>query len=126
MRWAALLIILGIFLTSALVPPSWVESIPLCLFHHLTGWDCPGCGLTRACIAFFHGHFRQAIQYNALVIPILLLFAIYAAGQAMREFTGRSQTWFTPQGGRWVGGLFLLLVFGQWIYKTGLRAWGMF
>lgn len=40
---------------------------PICLFHALTGWQCPGCGGTRALYQLLHLHVGQALQYNALV-----------------------------------------------------------
>jgi len=46
-------------------PPA-EPSFRLCGFHWLTGKDCPFCGLTRALFALAKGHWRQAIQWNAL------------------------------------------------------------
>ena len=51
-----------------------------CLFHEVTGFYCPGCGITRTIFALMQFHFVEAIHYNALVvilIPILgILFGI--------------------------------------------------
>lgn len=38
--------------------------VPLCLFHHFTGWDCPGCGMWRATHCLLHGDFASAWKYN--------------------------------------------------------------
>lgn len=43
----------------------WIAS-HLCLFHWLTGLDCPFCGLTRAMLAIAAGHWRAALGFNAL------------------------------------------------------------
>jgi len=43
---------------------------PVCVFHALTGWQCPGCGGTRALYHLLHLHVGQALQYNALVTVI--------------------------------------------------------
>lgn len=54
-------------------------SIP-CLFHLFTGYYCPGCGITRCLLALIHLEFREAIQYNILVVillPFLLSYEIY-------------------------------------------------
>jgi hypothetical protein len=40
--------------------------LPRCVFHCITGYDCPTCGLTRGLCAISHGEFRKAAQYNAL------------------------------------------------------------
>lgn len=52
--------------------------IPPCLFHRLTGFFCPGCGMTRAIHAALHGRFVEALRYNppgVMMIPVLLVWA---------------------------------------------------
>jgi hypothetical protein len=44
---------------------------PICLFHKLTGWNCPGCGGTRSLYALLHGNFAPALKDNALFIVLL-------------------------------------------------------
>ena len=44
----------------------------LCVFHHLTGLDCPGCGMTRAFHALSHGHLGEALSLN-LIAPVLFV-----------------------------------------------------
>ena len=54
---------------------------PVCLFHALTGHPCLTCGATRSAIAFFHGQFFNALQWNPLVFLFycgLFLFNAYA------------------------------------------------
>src|SRR5208283_3757615 len=49
---------------------------PICLFHSLTGLNCPGCGATRAAYQLLHGHLLRALQDNALfVLPLTALRA---------------------------------------------------
>ncbi len=50
--------------------------MPKCISHALTGWHCPGCGLTRSCTALLHGHWRQALAYNVLSPIILTLVSV--------------------------------------------------
>jgi Protein of unknown function (DUF2752) len=50
--------------------------IPACSFHALTGWWCPGCGLTRGTRALLHGDVIQALGYN-LLTPFVLGMLIY-------------------------------------------------
>lgn len=46
---------------------------PLCLFRTLTGWRCPGCGLTRAFVFMGHAQPLDALRMN-LFGPVLWLF----------------------------------------------------
>ena len=36
----------------------------VCLFHHLFGISCPGCGITRSLLSFFVGDFHHAWIQN--------------------------------------------------------------
>lgn len=51
-----------------------------CPFHVLTGFYCPGCGITRCLFSLFHGDIKQAFFYNMLVflyLPFLLFYFCY-------------------------------------------------
>lgn len=51
-------------------------SIP-CLFHKITGYYCPGCGITRCLFSLLEGKIYQAFMYNQLVFILLPFFIIY-------------------------------------------------
>lgn len=54
---------------------------PVCLFHITTGYDCPGCGMTRGFFALLHLDILSAFRYNSfspVVFIIAVLFWIYA------------------------------------------------
>ena len=60
-------------------PPGSSWFYPRCLFHQLTGWNCPGCGGLRATHHLLHGHFREAFLFNPLLFvlaPWLLWFGV--------------------------------------------------
>jgi hypothetical protein len=42
-----------------------------CPFHLLTGWHCPGCGISRMFMALLELDFMGALGYNALVLVLL-------------------------------------------------------
>ncbi len=55
--------------------PAETRFFPVCVFHYITGFDCPGCGTARALHAALHGRFAEAFGYNAalpFVIAVLL------------------------------------------------------
>lgn len=47
-----------------------------CLFHMLTGLDCPGCGMSRAMGALAHLDVRAAFRYN-LLWPLYGAYAVW-------------------------------------------------
>ena len=53
-------------------------SIP-CVFHLLTGYLCPGCGITRLAMALLHGDFETAKQANTFIWYLFPFAAFYAA-----------------------------------------------
>lgn len=51
-----------------------------CVINKLTGYLCPGCGMTRALFAICHFDYKAAISYNALsltVFPVLCIYLLY-------------------------------------------------
>ena len=51
---------------------------PICLFHSLTGLNCPGCGGTRAAYQLLHGHLLRALHDNALFVLALAVLALWS------------------------------------------------
>ena len=49
-----------------------------CTFRKVTGWPCPGCGLTRAADRFAHLNWLGALQANPLGTVAAVGFAIAA------------------------------------------------
>ncbi len=50
------------------VDPDGAVWMPKCALKLLTGYDCPGCGATRAMHAALHGNFAEALRYNFFLI----------------------------------------------------------
>jgi hypothetical protein len=72
--WLNLLGLSAMFATSLLWRPS-DNGIILCPFRALTGYPCPGCGMTRAFSAIAHGEPLRAVIYNPLS-PVLFIAAL--------------------------------------------------
>ena len=78
LRAAAILTVAAALLCLYLGVLSLGMPMPRCVFLEVTGWQCPGCGISRALHALLHGHFAEAIRYNyflLLSIPYLLAVA---------------------------------------------------
>lgn len=48
-----------------------------CPFHTITGFYCPGCGITRCIISLLHFDFYRAFRYNPLVFILLPFIGLY-------------------------------------------------
>lgn len=46
-----------------------------CPFRSLTGWWCPGCGLTRATHHLIRGDIAQALRFNLFVVVVVATIA---------------------------------------------------
>jgi hypothetical protein len=68
--------------------PARVPIYPQCLFHQVTGLDCPGCGSLRALHALLHGNMAAALRFNAFLVLSLPLFAGLAVVFLRRKKTG--------------------------------------
>ena len=75
---------------------------PICLFHKLTGWNCPGCGGTRSLYALLHGNFQAALKDNALFVVVLVAAAARCIWFAAKKFRRLPAGKFLPANILWV------------------------
>lgn len=73
---------IGIVLVKVYNPEKESFFIP-CMLYKLTGIKCPGCGMTRSIHYLVNGNIKQAIWYNLMLIPIIIL-VIYALYRYIR------------------------------------------
>jgi hypothetical protein len=52
---------------------------PRCVFHSITGLDCPGCGGLRATHQLLHGHITAAFQLNPLLVCVAPFVVVFGA-----------------------------------------------
>ena len=60
-----------------LFEPGKTGLFPVCLFRFLTGYQCPGCGSTRAMHQLLHGHVLAAFELNPFFL-VAIPFLMYA------------------------------------------------
>lgn len=114
-RLRRLLAGLGLLLAAGGAYALWVSRTGLaipCPFRAVTGWKCPGCGVTTLCLALLRLDLAAAWAANPVLLVLLPLIALLlirmAAGYVRRGF-------WTPA--RWESALLwalvaLLLVWG--------------
>ena len=103
--WAAGLLLAG-------VAYGWlaahVGGIP-CLFHQITGLQCPGCGVTRMCLRLLHGDLTGAFRENQGVFCLLPVGAVLAGSRA-GQYVKYGRTRFRPWENGLVWGMVIILL----------------
>lgn len=96
--------------------PTTAGFFPTCPFRALTGFQCPGCGSTRACYQLVHLHPIAAFKLNPLFM-LTLPFIIYGLlGFTKSAITGKPQRRvLIPSIYLW-GWLALMIFF--WIFRN--------
>jgi len=69
--------------------PATHSFYPVCQFHRLTGWHCPGCGMTRSLHALLHGHFTAAVRDNALLVGLVAVGLVRGLQFGWNHWQGR-------------------------------------
>jgi hypothetical protein len=65
----------------SLVNPVGCAWAPKCIFKLISGYQCPGCGASRAIYAMLHGHPLEALSYNYFfLIALPYLLAVIVTG----------------------------------------------
>ena len=62
---------------------------PKCIFHSITGLQCPGCGSQRAMHALLNLEIGEAVRYNALFVAALPFLAVLVTLHFMRRLQAR-------------------------------------
>jgi len=90
--------------------------LPKCPFRLLTGWQCPGCGSTRACYQLLHLHPAAAFKLNPLFV-LTLPFIVYGfLGYTRAAITGKPQRRvFIPSPYLWA---WLVLMVCFWVFRN--------
>jgi phosphoglycerol transferase MdoB-like AlkP superfamily enzyme len=93
----ALAAVVSVVVVAALVlyrfPPEQYGFYPACPFFALTGWECPGCGMTRAVAALLHAHFAEAWHWNPLVFVVVPGALVWMGRLYWRAVSGERLLW---------------------------------
>lgn len=81
-----IIIFIAWLLTASFVDPETSALFPKCMFLHITGFECPGCGSQRAAYQLMHLNVSAAWHYNPLLIiaipfVVLLFYMQYLGGK---------------------------------------------
>lgn len=69
--------------------PTKANLFPVCPLFALTGFACPGCGLTRGFHALFHGDVITALDFNFLIPVWAAIFAWVTVSLMLLAVRGR-------------------------------------
>lgn len=72
-----------------------------CPFHLVTGLDCPGCGITRMCMALLRGDIGAAYAFNRglfLAAPFLALLLGIVLYRYVWDVRGKGTLWKVEHG----------------------------
>ena len=84
-----------------------VDLMP-CPLLKVTGLPCPGCGMTRACLAMLQGNWAEVWHLNPFGPVFAVFWAVVAVGVALPQpWRDRFATWLGrfEQRTRWAGWL---------------------
>ena len=106
----------GALTVSAILSPAKMAGTSLCPLFHLTGVQCPFCGMTRAFISITHADFAEAIDYNP-GSPLIYGAFIWMLYSSIRDLRSR-QVKLMPSTPRllYFGWLTLTIPVFAWLY----------
>lgn len=106
-----------------IIVPIFNEPLPpSCTMKTLTGYDCPGCGLTRSFVSLAHGNIVRAFTFNfagPLLFSLMAFQLVYRPWQLWRIRNGQREFDLTTPGGLALGAIAIVLVL-QWAIRAGL------
>ncbi len=59
-----------------------------CIFHTVTGLQCPGCGISRMFLSLFKGDIKAAWGYNHVILclsPLFLVLIVHMSARYIKK-----------------------------------------
>lgn len=96
-----------------------------CIFRTLTGYYCPGCGGTRACIALLHGHLLRSLLCHPVVPYCAAIYVLFMLSHTIEILSNGK----LAIGLRYRDGyikIAAVIIIVQWILRNFLKwKWGI-
>lgn len=83
-----------------------------CIFHRITGFYCPGCGVTRMCINIIKLDFYSAFRSNPaifVIIPFLAVIFAVRTYSVLKYGIAKQKIWMTVIE---ITSIIILIIFG--------------
>ena len=114
---AGLLVLVVVAYLLAQNGPGGLPWLPGCAFHHYTGLNCPGCGMTRATYAALHGRIGAAFRFNPVGMVLLPLVMVGIGIEILGWVRGKPLPFRVKTGkaGAWA---IVWIVVGFWIFRN--------
>ncbi|MCL1942639.1 MAG: DUF2752 domain-containing protein [Candidatus Azobacteroides sp.] len=65
------------------------EKQSLCPFKMLTGFPCPGCGITKSFVCIYEGNFEKSLHYHLFGMPVMATAAFLLVLFGVEIVTGK-------------------------------------
>jgi len=101
--------------------PSGLPWLPPCFFHHWTGLDCAGCGMTRAAHAALNGEIAKAFRFNPMGMILLPLAVFALALEAIGWVRGKPLPYRLNLGAK-TGWVLVVVILSFWLLRN-IPAW---
>lgn len=111
---AVLILVIGAFTLRETGGAGWM---PGCVFRKTTGFDCPGCGMTRASYAALHGNIGAAFRFNPVGM-VLLPLALLALSIEVAGWVRGKPMPLRIRTGRWGATIIVAILIGWWILRN--------
>jgi len=113
----SLLVLVVIVAAYALRETGGAGWMPGCFFRKFTGFECPGCGMTRASHAFLNGRILEAFRFNPVGM-VLFPLALLGIGLELLGWVRGKPFPYRLGFGRWGATVIAVVMIAWWILRN--------
>lgn len=115
--WVSLAILILAVAAYALRETGGAGWMPGCVFRKATGFECPGCGMTRATHAFLNGRVVDAFRLNPVGMVVFPLAMVALGLEVLGWVRGKPLPWRISSG-RWGAAILAVVMIGWWVLRN--------